>query len=109
MIRAGDLDRLVTVQTEIEVKDSVGHVKKEWKNLGANMPCRVLPYRGKEKFSEEQSDRELSFQINKFLIRWIPGIDKKSSLLYDGERWDILSTAEYGKREGIEIVAEIIK
>lgn len=108
MIRAGDLDRRITIQSVTNVPDTVGNPAPTPTTLVTDLPAKYMPVKGKEKFSEEQTGRELSFRTAKFLIRFRSDVNVKSRILYDGLTWDVIYVSEVGKREGLELIADVI-
>lgn len=76
-MRAGTLDRKITIQRKTTVLDSSGEPMETWTNLAANRWAAVTPILGFEVFgSEQQKSRQ---QVN-FEVRWSPDLVDLSPL-----------------------------
>jgi SPP1 family predicted phage head-tail adaptor len=108
MIRAGDFKKRIVLQKGTETKNSLGHVKETWTTLAEDIPAIVKPIGGREKF-REGADRELSFMTSRFTIRFREDVSTRTRILYDGKTWDVVYVSEVGNREGLELVADVVK
>lgn len=108
-MRAGDLNRRIRIERASQVRDSVGGIKDVWVPIenGESVPAMFRPVRGREKFLEA-SERELSFRSARFTIRYRNDVKPKDRVVYEDQNWDIVYLAEVGKRDGLEISAEIV-
>lgn len=107
-IAAGEYDRRITIQRFAITRGSAGSLVESWINLYSNVPARVKPFTGREKFHPE-SEREISYKTNRFTIRYIAGLTEKDKIIYEGKSWDILNFAEIGRKEALEITAQVAK
>jgi len=104
MIRAGDLDRRITIQAATETQTASGFPAKTWADV-ATVWCRRLDVGARERF---EAGQDLAERVAKFTIRWRPGVTTKQRLVEpDGTIWGIDGLAEIGRRVGIEITASI--
>lgn len=105
-MRAGRLDRRVRIETAA-VGDDGYNETQVWTEL-ATVPAQVIPSAGKEARGQLGRDERLT---TSFRIRWSPTVapliagSGTHRLSYEGQLWDILSSVEIGRREGIEIIA----
>ena len=104
MSRAGDLDRLMTIQQRSISRDAMGAAIEVFVNQYANVPCKKTSYSGREKFHVE-SGREVSYETEQFVCRYIEGITKRHRILFEGQYFDIIRVSELGRREDLAIVA----
>lgn len=101
-MRAGRLDRRVTIQRATRTRDpSTGEQNDVWADLGAawaeKIEGRVLErYAASQKLAEA----EVAFRM-----RWWPALltltAKATRLLYGEREFDILGVQELGRREGV--------
>jgi SPP1 family predicted phage head-tail adaptor len=101
-MRAGRLDRRITIEGVGEGRTASGDVTETWSTV-AVVWAGIRAPRGDEVFAarEEQAERELVFRI-----RWRSDVTAKMRIQYDGLTWDIEHVAEIGRREGLELRAK---
>lgn len=102
-MRAGELDRTITIQTLTTAPDAYGEMLPTWTTF-ATVNAKVRPIRGEEYFAAQQVNARVD---SIFLIRWLAGVLPTMRISYDGQLWDIRSLNEIGRREGLEIYAEV--
>ena len=101
-VRAGNLDRRITIEKNTPVQDSdSGELVAGWATL-ATMWAQVRPLRGSERF---EAQRENAERVSVFRIRHRTDIDETMRIVYGGDEYDIESIAELGRSEGLEITA----
>lgn len=100
-------DQLFTIQrSTIGADDDVGSPTKSWATL-VQLYLREVPMSGTEAL---RNDRQMSTQISRFFGLYYAGITVKDRLLGpDGLIWDIQNVRALGRREGLEILAEVVK
>ena len=102
-MRAGELDRLITVRTNIPAVDSYGEPIENWSTLGI-IWAKIQPTQEVEKFVGEQT---AAFEFMDFTIRFGEIFrDYKNSIVWDGKTFDIVSIKEIGRREGLKITGK---
>lgn len=104
MMRAGELDRSIIIQSATETRDSYGDVLPSWTTF-ATVWATVTANRGDERFAAYQVVAQADIL---FRIRWRSGITVKMRISYDGQIYDIVHIAEIGRREGLDILARLI-
>jgi len=105
-VNIGRLDKYIDIKSPTKVVDPTTGAISYTLALDFTTPCTVEEFRGKEKF---KTQRELGTRIALFTIRFQTGITVESVITYDSEDWDITSIAPIGRREALEIVAEVNK
>jgi SPP1 family predicted phage head-tail adaptor len=99
-MRAGLLDRRITIERATTTRDSYGQTIYTWHPL-ANVSAQVLAQSGKEFFAAAQlqaSQRVL------FRFRWIGALTALDRVSYGGRVFDIQFVRELGRRAGTELL-----
>lgn len=99
-LKAGDLDRRITIQAFVEAQDSYGAPVETWQDV-ATVWAQIMPTRGREFWDAQQVVGEETLTIR---IRWRPGMSVQNRIAYEGQIYDIASVAEIGRRVGLELV-----
>ena len=107
--QAGLYNRRITFQEQVESRTSTGAIDKAaWSDISItpNMWAKVKDLRGEE-YANAGVDQVISNLVTMFTVRYRADITAKMSILYEGNRYDILSKPkERGNRESIEVLAE---
>ena len=109
-MRAGDLDRLITIQLETGAQDSAGGATGSWTDFAVDVPANVRPLGGRDRFIGDQLTAE---NISIFTIRWRQNaVTEKMRILYNAgsgvKNYLVIGTPdEIGRREWVEIRGEI--
>ncbi|CAK0778987.1 Head-tail adaptor protein [Gammaproteobacteria bacterium] len=103
MLNAGRMDRLVIIQRSTATRDTMGQETMSWATH-ASVWAQVTPVSGNEALKE---NRDVAALLAKFVIRFLSTVTAKDRISYDSKYWDILSLREIGRREGLEIMAEV--
>lgn len=101
VVRAGLLDRRVTLERRVEVVDPSGQPVISWVPL-ATVWARVEPLGGRENFGAQQF---VATGDLRFTIRWRADVTPLHRVTYAGVHYDVVSVAEEGRREALLIVA----
>ncbi len=102
-MRAGELDRKIVIESATETRDDYGAVVQTWATF-ATVWARKRDIRGSEQFTAQQVNARIAAT---FTVRWLDGVTEKMRISYDGQTWDIRSINEIGRREGLELYAEV--
>lgn len=118
-MRAGRLDRIVTIQRKTNSSSDSGDVVESWSTLIARRYAGYRPLRGEERFTSEQV---IGTEQVEFRIRYSadvadlsqrdrivhPALSEDSPEDVPDERdiYDILAVNEIGRREGLLIVTQ---
>lgn len=110
-MRAGRLDRRITIESHTQAQDAYGGVTDSWATLVTNLPAEVLAQSGSEPF---QSEQHVYRTFKKFRIRWRTDVKIRDRVKYTRDRtgsdvteiYNIVDIIELGRREGLMLVAE---
>ena len=101
-MKAGGLDRRITVERAVKETDDFGGVRQTWVPL-ASWAAAVRYVSD----AERMQAGELSASVEvRFTIRWGLGVTVEDRVLYEGRRYEIVAVKEIGRREGQEISAK---
>ncbi len=98
-MRAGRLDRLITIEQPTESKDEYGATTVIWTSF-AQVWASVRYDNGTEYFSAGQVNTRIDAV---FKIRPLTGITTKMRVNYAGEYFDILEKRPLGRDEGFDL------
>ena len=98
-MRAGDMDRRVTLQRFTTTQDEYGEEVQTWADL-ATVWAEVRQQGGREYLAAAttMADRRVVF-----FIRWYPGLTVEDRVSYGGALHDIEEVREIGRRDGVEL------
>lgn len=103
-MRAGLLDRLVSVQLPTNTRGAFGEVLAGWNEL-AKVWARFTPTTGSE--SDENASR-ISKTVCVWTFRYLPGLRPDGRIVDDaGQEWRIKSVLLKGRNEWLEVTAEL--
>lgn len=118
-MRAGRLDRLITIQRKSVTQDAYGQEIATWTALADRRAASVTPLRGEERFTAAQWMAKQQVEIR---VRWsasIADLNPLDRIIYpalevdvspldeplEHEIYDIIEASEIGRREGFKISA----
>jgi SPP1 family predicted phage head-tail adaptor len=118
MMRAGRLDRTITIERKAVTHSPSGQPIETWAPLVSRCSASVTPLSGDERFSAPQYVAREQVQ---FEIRWsqdVATVQAKDRIVYpattsvspapvpaERDIYDIIHVAEIGRRRGLRIVA----
>lgn len=103
-IRAGELDRRITLQRATVAPNEFNEPVETWSDL-ARVWAKYTPVADGERFRAGERAAEVQAR---FLIRWssqVASVNPKDRLVFDGRIYAITNVKEIGRREGLEITA----
>ncbi len=100
-LRAGQLDRRITLQRPVPTRDSYGAELVAWQDL-ATVWAKVEPMGGDEGF---RADQPTARQVTRFTIRYRAGVAPAMRVLYGGETYDIDDVSEPERRVSLVLLA----
>jgi SPP1 family predicted phage head-tail adaptor len=103
-MRAGQLDRLITLFDGTQGEDALGAPVSSAVNRGA-VWASVMPIRDSERV---QAGQVLASKSSRFQVRYsalTASINPLWSIVFDGDTYEVDATKEIGRRKGIEITA----
>lgn len=101
-MRAGRLDRRITIQEQSTSFDDTGGQVMTWTDV-ATVWAEKVENNGQERFLSEQF---IGKTARSFRIRWsetVKVVTTKHRVMFDGVDHDIVAVAELGRREGIRL------
>lgn len=101
-MRAGKLDKLITLQRNVESKSSTGAVTSVWTDL-ATVRAEIVQQSADE-FLTGFGEAETTAII--FRVRYVAGITTADRVLYAGNPYDLNEISEIGRRRGLELRCE---
>lgn len=104
MIRAGKLDRTITIEAETETVSPAGTVTSGWAAV-ATVRAEVLQAGTAEALAAfgEEATATIGFRT-----RYFPGLTTAQRVTYDGSAFNIRDVKEIGRRRGWAIICERI-
>lgn len=99
MIKAGKLDRVITVTRESETVSASGSVLKNWAPI-ATVRAELVQLHTMEAMT---GFGESDFGDAVFRIRYLSGLETSNRVRFEGEVFDIDGITEIGRRHGLEL------
>jgi SPP1 family predicted phage head-tail adaptor len=99
-MRAGSLDRVITIQRATETIDDAGTPSTSWSTVTIARAAILKQSLGE--FLRPSAGTEADNTIT-FRTRYIAGITTADRIVYDGANYDVQETREIGRRRGLEI------
>lgn len=104
-MRAGVLDRRVTIEQPTETQDTFGEFVPTWTVLDT-VNAEYVPVRGREQVEAPGVTAELEVR---FRIRYRSDVTTKMRIVGDdGLTYGIEGVTQIGRREGLEILARVL-
>lgn len=103
-MRAGKLDRRITLERKT-TSDGQWGLEETWSELATVWAS----YEAKASGEEHASGEVLARRITVFRIRYFEGLSEEDRFTYNGNTYNILGISEIGRREGLELRAEVIR
>lgn len=101
-LRAGDLDRRITIQRASATRDALNNPIPAWSDL-AEVKASKREVSDAERRAAQENAAEIS---TRFQIHWSPtvaDINPKDRVIYDAIVHEIVAVKELGRRQGLEI------
>lgn len=99
-MKAGALDRRVTIERATVIQDPYGEEIETWAPL-ATVSAQVVQQSGREFLAAEAMQAEVRVL---FRLRWIEGIQETDRVSYGDRMHNIQEVKELGRREGLELM-----
>lgn len=103
-MRAGALDRRITIEQVSEVQGTDGHPVQTWSSFYVCF-ADYIPVQGSERF---ESAGLHSMELGRFIIRYKSGITPKMRINYDSKTWKIINIQPIERKKGFDILAEVV-
>lgn len=98
-MRAGKLDRSVTIQSNTYVVDDYGNPAYTWADL-ATVRAQIVQA-NTEEFIRAYGAADETVII--FRIRWLDGVKLADRIVYEGVNHNLKEIKEIGRRNGLEL------
>lgn len=98
-MRAGKLDRRITIQRATETKDEFNNPVETWADV-ATVWAEARPMRGAERF---QAQEIAGAAVMTFVLRYRADVTVRDRISYDGMTWAIRDVRKAGRRVATEI------
>lgn len=98
-MRAGKLDRTITIQRFAATVDELGTPVQTWTDL-ATVRAQLVQ-QNTEEFIRGFGASDETAVI--FRIRWLDGVTNADRIVYAGQNHNIKETKEIGRRRGLEL------
>lgn len=100
-MKAGSLDRRITIERFTATVDDFGEEVKSWAPL-RTVWANVTPISDGERWRAGEVGATVT---TRFAIRWGAGVGVEDRIVFDGRVYDVVGVKEIGRREGQEITA----
>lgn len=100
-MRAGTMDRLVTLQSRSDPQNGYGEVTPTFATLATVRAAR-RELQGEERFRAQQLDARITCEYE---IYYREDVTPRNRLVDDGVTYDILSVIQIGRRRGLRLLA----
>lgn len=97
-MRAGKLRHIVTLQQRVDGHETPfpsGAPDQYWDTFQAGVPCSIDPISGREYFSQQQVQGEVTHRIR---LRYLAGVTSALRVLYGTRVFDIVSVLNWEER-----------
>lgn len=102
--RIGAMDRLIAVERNTGATvDALGAPVEVWATF-VELWATVIPIRGTEVYASAR--QTVGTRVARFITHFRSDVAITDRINFDGDIWDIVSIAEIGRREALEITAE---
>ena len=106
MIRAGRLDRRITLQSLTVAKGASGGMKKTWANFATGIAAAVRNLSGNERQASSAGGQVAEVRTE-FTIRYRTGVTADMRVLYAGAVYNIRHVNDWmGKRESLVLTCD---
>jgi SPP1 family predicted phage head-tail adaptor len=104
-MRAGSLDRVITIQRFTSTVDDYGGVVETWADV-ATIRAQLVQASTDEYIAAGLGAQDKAVMI--FRIRWMDGITNADRVSYNGGFFNLKEIKEIGRREGLELRCEAL-
>lgn len=109
-MRAGQLDRRITIEQNTPGQDTYGAPIESWSTL-ATVWAGVAVQSGREFLADEArlAERVIAERKTVFTIRWRPDVTTLMQVRYGGDLYNINATKEISRKAGLELHTTAIR
>jgi SPP1 family predicted phage head-tail adaptor len=102
-MRAGKLDRLISIQRRFEGKTSTGALSFDWMNLATGLRAERADATADETARPFGEVENITIT---FRIRYVGNLTTADRVIYEGIPFDLVGITEIGRRRGLELRCE---
>lgn len=104
-MRPGRLDKRITIQARTVTPGRMGTGSEAWAD---SFTCwaNVAELAAKER---NAAPKVMAVRSATFMIRWRDDVAESSRIVYDGANWNITGIRQIGRKESLEIAAEVVE
>jgi len=105
-MRAGPLDRLITIERFTETRDEFNAQVKNWGTL-ATVWASKSDVSDAERIAAQEAGSTIT---TRFQIRWsgdVSDVNARDRIAFDGKIYDVSGVKEIGRREGLELTTTL--
>lgn len=100
---AGQFDRRIKIWDLVETQDpNTGAIDRQYVSVH-ELWAHIKPLTGRELAAANQVIAASTLRV---FVRWLPGITERHEVEIDGDRYDVIHIAEYGRKDGLEIMVK---
>lgn len=104
-MRAGKLDRTITIQAFTNTVDDYGTPVETWTDVATIRAQKVEA--STEEYLRGYGETDATVMI--FRTRWLAGVTTSMRVVYEGCNFNIKETKEIGRRKGLELRCEEVR
>lgn len=97
-MRAGNLDRLITIERFANAVDDFGTPAETWSHVATLRAQIVTASTDEAIHNGAEADTVIVFRT-----RWLAGVTVADRIVYQGDPFNIRETVEIGRRKGLEL------
>lgn len=101
-IRAGELDRRITLETATEIVNDAYERETVWTTALSQVPAKKVYLSGGEQYEDFEKNTEIK---QKYLIRFRDDVTKRMRIKDGSDYFEIESIEEVGRRVGLYLYA----
>ena len=102
-MKAGKLDRRITIEREAETVDRYGTASSAWTPIATDIAAQMIQAATDEFLSAHGEDDKT---VVVFRLRWRAGVEMTDRVMYQGTAFNVVEIKEIGRREGLELRCE---
>lgn len=104
-MRAGTLDRTITIQAFSSTVDDYGTPVETWADFATVRAALIQA--STEEYLRGYGETDTLVVI--FRIRWLDGVTAQHRIVYEGRNLNIREVKEIGRRQGLELRCEEVR
>lgn len=103
-MRAGPLDRRITIRRATTARDQANQPRKQWADL-TTVWANAKPVMDSERLRAGETLAQKSYRFTIYYSSTVADVDPRDQIVFDGRTYDVQGVKTIGRREGLEITA----